>query len=348
MKQKPPLLARLNWYWIFQLTGWNIAALMALLSLSFVPISWAVAGVSWWGAASGLLFSIGWRRLLRRQGWINGRFTWQRIVPVLVLMGLLQSLVVGLGYAVLRPFGRVATLAWLPSAWVSWFGIFLVWTVLYSLIQSLRRASRFEAEALRLQVLAKDAELRALQAQVNPHFFFNSLNSVRALVFENQQAAANMVDQLAALMRYTLQSNRHDTVPLADEWQAVQTYLAIEAIRFEARLRVTMAFEAGLGTVRIPPMALQTLVENAVKHGVEPNLDGSAIAISARRSSGNHGGVTITVANTGALRAPSGSPRTGLANARQRLALALGPAATLSLDERDGAVHAVLQLPQQP
>lgn len=348
MKQKPPLLARLNWYWIFQLTGWNIAALLTLLSLSFAPVSWAILGVCWWGAASGLLLSMAWRRVLQRRGWIHGRFAWQYVLPSLLLLTLAQCVLAGLAYAVLQPFGPVTSLNWLPSALVSWFGILLVWTVLYSLIQSLRRASRFEAEALRLQVLAKDAELRALQAQVNPHFFFNSLNSVRALVFENQEAAANMVDQLAALMRYTLQSNRHDTVPLADEWQAVQTYLAIEAIRFEARLRVTLAFEAGLGTVRIPPMALQTLVENAVKHGVEPNLDGSAIAISARRSSGNHGGVTITVANTGALRAPSGSPRTGLANARQRLALALGPAATLSLDERDGAVHAVLQLPQQP
>jgi LytS/YehU family sensor histidine kinase len=169
---------------------------------------------------------------------------------------------------------------------------------------------------------------------------------VRALVFENREAAANMVDQLAALMRYTLQSNRHDTVPLAEEWQAVQTYLAIEAIRFEARLRVTLALDAGLEAVRIPPMALQTLVENAVKHGVEPCLNGSEIAISARRSSGNRGGVTITVANTGTLRAHSGSTRVGLDNARQRLMLALGPAATLSLDERDGAVHAVLLLPQ--
>lgn len=348
MKQKPPLLARLNWYWIFQLTGWNIAALLTLLSLSFAPVSWAILGVCWWGAASGLLLSMAWRGVLQRRGWIHGRFAWQYVLPSLLLLTLAQCVLAGLAYAVLQPFGPVTSLNWLPSALVSWFGIFLVWTVLYSLIQSLRRASRFEAEALRLQVLAKDAELRALQAQVNPHFFFNSLNSVRALVFENQEAAANMVDQLAALMRYTLQSNRHDTVPLADEWQAVQTYLAIEAIRFEARLRVTLALDAGLGTVRIPPMALQTLVENAVKHGVEPNLDGSAIAISARRSSGNRGGVTITVANTGALRAPSGSPRTGLANARQRLALALGPAATLSLDERDGAVHAVLQLPQQP
>lgn len=343
MKHSPPLLARLNWYWIFQLAGWNIAAMLSLLSLSRAPLSWAILGVCWWGAASGLLLSMAWRRVLQRRGWIHGRFAWQYVLPALVPLALAQCVLAGLGYVVLQPFGPVTSLNWLPSALISWFTTFLVWTVLYSMVQSLRRASRFEAEALRLQVLAKDAELRALQAQVNPHFFFNSLNSVRALVFENQEAAAGMVDQLAALMRYTLQSNRHDTVPLADEWQAVQSYLAIEAIRFEARLRVTLAFEAGLEAVRIPPMALQTLVENAVKHGVEPCLNGSEIAIDARRHDGM---VRITVANTGALRAPSGSPRTGLANARQRLHLALGPAAKLSLDEHDGAVHAVLLLPQ--
>ena len=342
MKQTPPLLARLNWYWIFQLAGWNIVAVLALLSLSFAPVTWPVIGVCWWGAASGLLLSMAWRRVLQQRGWIQGRFAWQYVLPSLLLLTLAQCMLAGSAYAVLKPFGPVSTLRWLPSALVSWFGLFLVWTVLYSMVQSLRRASRFEAETLRLEVLAKDAELRALQAQVNPHFFFNSLNSVRALIFENQDAAADMVDQLAALMRHALQSGAHDTVPLADEWQAVQAYLAIEAIRFEGRLRVTLALDAGLDSVRIPPMALQTLVENAVKHGVETSLAGSEIAISATRHAGC---VRVAVSNTGSLRAQSGSTRVGLANARKRLALALGPAATLSLDERGGCVHAVLQLP---
>ena len=343
MTPKPPLLARLNWYWIFQFTGWNIAAVLALLSLSFAPVTWPVIGVCWWGATSGLLLSMAWRRVLRRRGWINGRFAWQYVLPSLALMTLVQCVLAGLGYAVLQPFGPVTSLRWLPSALISWFGIFLVWTVLYSMIQSLRRASRLEAETLRLEVLAKDAELRALQAQVNPHFFFNSLNSVRALIYENQDAAANMVDQLAALMRHALQSGAHDTVPLADEWQAVQAYLAIEAIRFEERLRVTMEIEVGLDTVRIPPMALQTLVENAVKHGVEPSLAGSDIHISATRHDGL---VRIAVSNTGVLRTQSGSTRVGLNNARKRLALALGTRATLALDQHGGCVHAVLQLPQ--
>lgn len=345
-------LTRLNWYWTFQLAGWNGAALLALLSLSRAPMSWPILGVCWWGGASGLLLSMAWRRLLRRRGWIDGRFAWQRILPVLPLLGLIQSLSAGAGYAVLQPFGPVTSLAWLPPALVTWSAIFLIWTVLYSMVQSLRRASRFEAEALRLEVLAKDAQLRALQAQVNPHFFFNSLNSVRALIFEDREAAAHMIDQLAGLMRHALQSGQHATVPLAAELDAVRAYLAIEQIRFEERLRVSFAIgisAPGLEQVRVPPMALQTLVENAVKYGVETSADGGDIRIAARRHSGADGAamLQIEVANTGALRAPGNSTCVGLRNARQRLQLACGERASLELRQQAGWVFATIDLPEQ-
>ena len=114
-----PLLARLNWYWIFQLAGWNGAALLSLASLSRAPLSAAIIGVSWCGAATGLLLSIAWRRVLRRRGWIAGRFAWQRIVPSLLLLALLQSLLAGASYVLLQPFGPVTSWLWLPSAMVS-------------------------------------------------------------------------------------------------------------------------------------------------------------------------------------------------------------------------------------
>lgn len=339
----PSLLARLNWYWIFQLAGWNGAALLSLATLSRAPLSAAIVGVSWCGAATGLLLSMAWRRVLRRHGWIAGRFAGQYIVPSLLLIALLQSLLAGASYVLLQPFGPVTSWLWLPSAMVSWFGIFLLWTILYAMIIALRRASRLEAETLCLEVLAKDAELRALQAQVNPHFFFNSLNSVRALVFEDRQAAADTLDRLAALMRHALNAGRHDTVMLADELGAVRAYLEIEAIRFEARLAVRFEIAPGLDTTPIPPMSLQTLVENAVRHGIEQQPDGGTIVLKAQHAAG---GVQIVVANTGVLRTASGSTRLGLANARQRLQLALGSAASLSLAENDGWVRAELFLPE--
>jgi LytS/YehU family sensor histidine kinase len=207
---------------------------------------------------------------------------------------------------------------------------------------ALRRANRFESEALRLEIHAKDIELRALQAQVNPHFFFNSLNSVRALIYENHDAAAQMVDQLASLMRYALRSGQRDTVPLHEELEAVQAYLAIEKIRFEERLRASISVEPGLENVMIPPMSLQTLVENAVKYGVELSATGSDIRIVARRTAD---ATLIEIANMGAILPFANSTHVGLANTRKRLALAVGGNASLDLSESAGWVRATLQLP---
>jgi LytS/YehU family sensor histidine kinase len=233
---------------------------------------------------------------------------------------------------------------WVPGALMSWWAIYLVWNIFYMAVISLRRANRAEAESLRLEVAAKDAELRALQAQVNPHFFFNSMNSVRALIYEDADAAAQMIDQLASVMRYALQSGHHDTVPLAAEIEAVQAYLAIEKIRFEERMRVSVEIGIGLDQVRIPPMSLQTLVENAVKYGVETSPTGSEIRIRAQRL--DNGAVHIEIANLGAIVPFANSTKVGLINTRKRLALALGENAQLDLSENSGWVRATLTLPE--
>jgi LytS/YehU family sensor histidine kinase len=223
-----------------------------------------------------------------------------------------------------------------------WVAMFFAWTVCYMAALSVRRARRAEATSLRLELQAKEVELRALQAQVNPHFFFNSLNSMRALIYEDPESAAQMVDQLAGLMRYALQSGELETVPLEAELEAVRCYLAIEKIRFEERLRARIDVEPGLGQVRIPPMALQTLVENAVKYGVELSPTGSDIHISARSDAGV---ARIDVANVGAIRVSADSTRVGLVNTRKRLELALGNDASLAVSESGGWVRATLHLP---
>jgi LytS/YehU family sensor histidine kinase len=261
-------------------------------------------------------------------------------------LGVVNTGVQFLGYVVIQPFGPVRGLSWLVPALMSWWFIHLLWSVSYMAAVSLRRANRLEAEALRLQIGAKDAELRALQAQVNPHFFFNSMNSVRALVYEDRDAAARMIDELTSVMRHALQAGRHDTVPLAEEIAVVRAYLAIEQIRFEARLRFAIDLDPGLDAVRVPPMAVQTLVENAVKYGVETSPGGGEIRIVARRLDG--GTVGIEVANAGAIRGVSASTRTGLANARQRLVLALGTGAGLDLHEDGGWVRATMRVPACP
>lgn len=342
-----PLLARVNWYWICQLGGWTLLGL-ANIAVNYKMLDRpGLLAVCVWSSLCGMAVSQLWRRVLRRHGGTAPR--WRRIAPLLLPLAALQSGLVALAFAVLQPFGPVTGLAWVPGALVFWTGTFMVWTLLYSAVQSVRRASQLEAQALRLQVAAKDAELRALQAQVNPHFFFNSMNSVRALLYEDRDAAASMIDRLAGLMRYALQSGQLQTVPLAQELEVVENYLAIEKIRFEERLRSSMRIAPGMDQVRVPPMALQTLVENAVKYGVELSAAGSDIAISAWREAGL---VRIEIANTGAIRGCAGSNAStastglGLANARKRLALAVGREASLDLDERGGWVRATLTFPE--
>lgn len=344
MRNDRPLLARLNWYWLLQLAGWGSLPLMMISMSPGGPRPWAMLAVGYWGAVAGLLISDIWHRILKRRIRDGARVGWKIIALAVLVLGSIHTGVQLVGYMVIKPYGEVHGIAWLPGALISWWSIHLVWNTFYMSVLAVRRANRFEAEALRLEISAKDAELRALQAQVNPHFFFNSMNSVRALIYEDQNAAAQMVDQLASVMRYALQSGQNDTVPLSAEMDAVQAYLAIEKIRFEERMRVSVDIGVGLEHVRIPPMALQTLVENAVKYGVEASPTGSEIRIRARRM--EDGEIHIEIANLGAILPFAKSTKVGLVNTRKRLALALGPRANLDLTEHSGWVRATMTIPE--
>ncbi|WP_229632055.1 sensor histidine kinase [Pseudoduganella violaceinigra] len=294
-----------------------------------------------WVCASGWLLTSAWHRFFKARRWNRHGNDWRLPAMALLVIGPLQAVSWEIS-ARLFLKQRGVMVDQFASELALGCTLMLVWTICYMLAAALRRASRLEAEALRLEILAKDAELRALQSQVNPHFFFNSLNSVRALMYEDVDNAANMVDQLASLMRYTLMSTFNGCVPLQQEMDAVRAYLAIEQIRFEERLRMHIEIEPGMAQVTIPPMTVQNLVENAVKYGVERRTDGSEIRIVVRQSASD---ALIEVANQGALLVNSGSTRIGIGNARKRLALAKGEQSSLDLSEQDGWVRATLRFP---
>ncbi len=352
--RKPHLASRA--YWLCQFAGWG--AYVAFATVSFGPISpvdfFKIVAINIWAALCGLMLSHAWRAFIKRHQWFINikRVPWGRMIACIVLLGLLQTMLVSLGFAVTQPsFAAIRSpelasrWAWLPNAILTWIAIFSGWTTIYSYALSNRRAKRLESESLRFELLAKDAELRALQSQVNPHFFFNSLNSVRALIFESPDSAAQMIDQLSTMMRFSLSSHSKTTVDLCDELDAVRAYLAIEKIRFEERLRSAFYIDPDLNEIQIPPMALQTLVENAVKYGVERNAKGSEIRITIKKLPNL---VSIEVANQGTLALLSDSTRLGLDNTRKRLALLNGEGTHLTLLERDGWVVATLELPRLP
>ena len=348
----PPATPSRHDYWLFQLGGWGGMTVLAVLSSL---TSWSEAAFRFVLAktmcvVSGLLLSHCWRLFLRRRGWID-----RPSAPPLkgVLGGLLVLSVAQTGVMVMADLlfrhgalldDPAETPSLLIAACLLWYATFSVWTLCYSTMLARRRALRFEFEKLQLEVSIKDAELRALQAQVNPHFFFNSLNSIRALIYADPDLAARAVGQLGGMMRHSLRAGQVATVPLADELAAVSAYLGMEKHRFDSRLQLLFEIEPGLDAVRIPPMALQTLVENAVKHGVEPSIGPCELRIGAQLAGGR---VVLTVANQGRLAEASGSTRVGLANTSKRLSLLFGPDASCTLAERDGWIIAEVILPQE-
>jgi hypothetical protein len=333
-------------YWACQLAGWGLIVILDLtLALGSPPAifgSFLLLGIS--TGLSGILVSHGWHAILKANRWLGqtGLTAFLSIGSGIGLASVLQLVCVYCYFNLFLPDLVATGYGWIPSSLLIWLIVFSAWTFLYAAVMAYRRARQLELDKLQLQLLVKDADLRALQAQINPHFFFNSLNSIRALIFEDQAAAANMVDRLAEMMRRSLTSQDKATVPLEAEIAAVSNYLAIEKVRFEDRLQISIEIEAGVGATRIPAMALQTLVENAIKYGVEETTQACTVTVKAARIDE---GVAIEVLNQGQLRELPGSTRIGLHNTAQRLQLLFGNAASVALTESDGWVSARILLP---
>lgn len=201
------------------------------------------------------------------------------------------------------------------------------------------RTARIEADAVR-------AQLAALRAQLHPHFLFNALHAVVQLIPLDPARAEEAAELIAALLRTTLEEER-DEVPLDDEWTFVSRYLEVERIRFGDRLLVSADVDREFLDERVPPFALQTLVENAVRHGASHRSAPTEIAVTAARTASQ---LSLSVRNTGGANPPGASDSgtgTGLSRLRERLKLLYGDAARLTCGAReDGSYEAVLVVPR--
>jgi two-component system sensor histidine kinase AlgZ len=297
-------------------------------------------------------YSVGFTHLLRRlslrRGWtsLGPARAFARLSVGAILIAMLQTgLVVGIYTAIEGSLG-----VWRQPSSIVYMFLWLavvgnIWVILYFSITSLRHTREVRRNETQMKLALSEAELRALESQLNPHFLFNCLNSIRGMVSENPPQAQDMITRLANILRYNLQRDRRHTVPLASEVEIVSDYLALESIRFESRLRVEIHIDDAAREVPVPPMLLQTLVENAIKHGVEDLPSGSEISI---RASLDNGSLRIAVENEGVLNEPDvSSTRIGLINARERLRILYGERATLQLTPSPhGRVAATLLIPQ--
>src|SRR5258708_9386625 len=205
---------------------------------------------------------------MRRRQWLNTLlFPFARLFGAALVLAAIQTFLV---FAVDLAFKQRSSMVFSrPSyifvTWISVSGADSIWLLFYV---ALTAGRRYREKEVRLQLALREAELKALEAQINPHFLFNCLNSIRALVVENPPLAQDMLTRFATILRYNLHRNLNHTVPLETEVEVVSDYLPLESIRLEDRLIVRCAIDATAANIAIPPWLLQTIVENADEHGI--------------------------------------------------------------------------------
>lgn len=328
-------------YWTYQVLGWLAysaigIAINLLGGATLLPL--AIGHVLLVSVSIGLTHLFRRQIQLRRQADQGVAQMWPFLAASALTISIVQTLLV-IGTNLLLVGGE-----WTVTATVAlWWGMFLatgVWTILY--VRFTERRGHVAREG-QLQLALREAELRALEAQINPHFLFNCLNSIRALVAIDPPRAQDMLTRLASVLRNSLRHDRQHTVQLASEVEAVSDYVALEAIRFEERLRSDIAVDAEAAHCLVPPMLLQTLVENAIKHGIRQITGKGKLTVRGQLADGF---VRLVVENSGRLTGPPRSPaQLGLGNVRERLRLLYGDEASLSLDDAEGMVRATVLIP---
>lgn len=341
-------IKRKNLYWLSQLSGWGLFVIVNLLIISSfetIPLNkialWIILAVS------GILFSHIYRLYLKKNNWTS--LPLKKIIPRILLASLIVALIIyipvyGSGYMLGVERNEKHLTASIIASVLNITSVMLVWSLIYFAVHYFENSKKAEIETLIFEAAVKDFELKTLKAQLNPHFMFNAMNSIRALIEEDPQNAKDAITKLSNLMRYTLRIERIETVPLADELKTIQDYLDLEKIRFEERLQYKIQTTPNADRVEIPPMMVQTLVENGIKHGISKLTQGGYVEINADADS-NY--LSIEIRNSGKFdeEALKSSHGFGVSNTKHRLSLLYGEKASLTLSNESNTVLAKLKIP---
>ncbi len=334
-----------NLYWFCQIFGWSFygSLQIALFSVAgnldetFV-LSQLVQTVFY------ILLTHVFRELLLKLGWL--KFKWYGLLPRFVIGTFVLSLI-HYGFIIfsnwitgqLNPVTDFNIFSILANTMVSMV-MFLIWSLLYLSFHYFERYNR----SLQYEATVKEAELNNLKSQLNPHFIFNALNSIRALVDENPVKSKNAITQLSNILRNSLSTERKKLVPFQDELRTVKDYLELESIRYEERLKTSFKVDPKSDGYLIPPLMLQTLVENGIKHGISTLKTGGCITIETKVTDEH---LNICIRNSGKfVNGKTSSLGYGLLNTRKRLQLIYGEEANFRIGNEDGSVKTEIQIPK--
>ena len=336
-------------YWISQISGWSIFALVNIVLLAFFRhLTWDRVLVLLYFCFSAVSFTHILRTIIKKKNWVS--LILKKVIPRVII----SSIIIGAIIYLILFFVDLATgtydhekfkIGVLLAELFQFFIVIFLWELIYFAVHYFENYKRVQIESLIWEAAVKDFELKTLKSQLNPHFMFNALNSIRALIQVDPSSAQTAVTKLSNILRYSLKMERIETVPLGEEIQTVGDYLALESIRFEERLKYNIEFDPKSGSIEIPPMMIQTLVENGIKHGISKRTAGGNISVKSEVINSH---LHVKIINSGHLEESlmQSSQGFGLNNTKHRLHLLYGETASFSIKNvGENEVQAELVIP---
>jgi hypothetical protein len=342
-----------NQHRIYRVAALPIAAALAVVLHTPGGLTWLQAGILGFGlAVIGELISLpAWYSC--RIAPIQRTLIWRLLATHVVAAQILSLLWVGAGMLLARGLSFVPALQGIEARFAERTAIiygagcvFYLLAVSFHYVSLAQEATHeVEARAMQTSIQARDAELKALKAQINPHFLFNSLNSISALTSIDPVRARDMCVLLGDFLRLTLGLGEKTSVHLSEELELLQKYMAIEKVRFGARLTMHEEIQEESKACLLPPLLLQPLVENAVKHGIASLPEGGDVRLAVQRQNGR---LAILVENSWDPEAPPRrSGGLGLKNVQQRLEARYGKDASLRVDTEGQLFQVILSIPAE-
>jgi len=286
--------------------------------------------------------------MVKKKDWIN--LPLKRIIPLVLLSSLTIGAIVYSLYFAINYYFKIyefqeSFTGTLIVGVLNTASIIFLWSLIYFSVHLFENYKRAEIESYIWEAAVKDFELKTLKSQLNPHFMFNAMNSIRALIEEDPESAKTALTRLSNILRYSLKIERNETVHLEEEIQTVKDYLLLEGIRFEERLKYQLNIDPKSVKIEIPPMMIQTLVENGIKHGVSKKTNGGMVSVDTQVSDSK---LFIKITNSGHLDedALKHSQGFGISNTRHRLNLLYGEKSSFILhNENSEKVSAEIVIP---
>ncbi len=313
-------------YWKCQLTGWGVVSLLwlyiALIRDQFSVFHALANYVLDVAICIGLTHTYRTIALKAKWNYLNIKKLIKKVTPSILILSILFMLLMNLKmsghiYLVENKNNFLENLfEWNPVL-ITGLRHMSIWVLAYHLYHFYNREVNTARANAQLSIIAKQAQLDNLSSQLNPHFLFNSLNSIKSLIIENPKIARRAVDLLSDLLRSSLYEKEDPLIEIKNELSLVEDYVELERLRFEERLRVTIDADDALKNLKIPPLSIQLLVENAIKHGIDKRLDGGLVHISIQEVNGF---IEIIVKNPGKLHNEN-QRGLGLNNLKERLLL---------------------------